>query len=69
VGVGLGAHCGEFYSIGGGLYGPEADGIEEGAENQTEGGEILVSRRLAGRLGEGHGFSFEARPEVGSHIG
>ncbi len=69
VQVGMAAHTGRFYSIGGGLYGPEADGIEEVAENQTEGGEILVSRQMAERLGEGHGFSLNPCPEVFSHIG
>lgn len=50
VKIGLAAHYGEFYSISGGLYGIEADTIEEIAEEQTQGGEILISQAIYERL-------------------
>ena len=62
VWVGFGAHRGRFYSIAGGLYGPEADGIELVAENYTEGGDVLLTRRMADTLPPGHGFSLASGP-------
>lgn len=59
--IGLGAHYGEFYSISGGLYGPEADAIEEIAENDTEGGEIAVTQAIVDLLPPGHAFSIAQR--------
>ncbi len=46
VKISLAAHFGEFYSLGGGMYGNEADWIENIAEDQTEGGEIVISEHL-----------------------
>jgi class 3 adenylate cyclase len=42
VQVGMAIHRGEFFHIGGGLYGEDADLVEELGENKTEGGEILI---------------------------
>lgn len=44
--IGFAAHYGQFYLINGGLYGLAADYIEEIAENETEGGEIVVSKNV-----------------------
>ncbi len=57
--VGLGAHFGAFYRIGGGLYGFETDAIEWIAENRSEAGDILVSQALLDRLPADHAFEIE----------
>lgn len=50
VQVGMGLHFGEFIDIGGGLFGEEADFIEEVAENHTSAGEIVLSQKIIDRL-------------------
>jgi hypothetical protein len=67
--IGIGAHWGEYYSLGGGLYGFEADAIEEIAENETEGGEIVISQAIYDRLPAHHGFTVEKRTDLGDDIG
>lgn len=69
VQVGIGAHFGEFYNLGGGLYGPEADHIEEIAENETEGGEIVISPTISGGFGKHHEFDLHHRSDIESHFG
>jgi len=64
VKIGLGAHFGSFYNIGGGLYGQEADWIENIAENHTEGGEIVISHSLKSRLK--NKYKLKYRPEISS---
>lgn len=67
--IGLGAHFGEFYSISGGLYGPEADAIEEVAENETEGGEVVISQAIAELLPPSHSFTLVKRSDKPTAIG
>ncbi|PZV13536.1 MAG: family 3 adenylate cyclase [Pseudanabaena sp.] len=67
--IGIGAHYGDFYSISGGLYGAEADAIEEIAENHTCGGEILISQAICDRLPVNHNFTLEKRDDLNSAIG
>ncbi len=69
VKVGLGAHYGEFYAISGGLYGQQADEIEEIAENETDGGEIVISQAIYELLPPDHGFAIDQRPEISPIIG
>ncbi len=57
--IGLGAHYGEFYRISGGLYGAEADAIEDVAENHTAGGEILITQSICDRLPPDHNFQLQ----------
>ncbi len=45
--VGIGMHYAETYHIGGGLYGAEADLIEEITENESDGGELLFTQEFA----------------------
>lgn len=54
--IGLGAHFGDFYSASGGLYGDESDAIEALAEDEIEGGEIVVTQAVVDRLPPAHGF-------------
>ena len=67
--IGLGAHHGEFYSISGGLYGVEADAIEEIAENDIAGGEIVITQALLDLLPEAHAFTAVKRDEDSTVVG
>lgn len=69
IAIGLGAHFGEFYRVGGGLYGAESAAIEAIGEDHTEGGEIVVSAAIVARLEPGHGFMLERREDLVSAIG
>ena len=62
--IGLAAHYGSFYAISGGLYGAEADAIEDVAENRTSGGEILITQALRDRLPFDHNFTLEQRHDL-----
>lgn len=44
--AGMAAHRGTFYTIGGGLFGEEADFVEHVAEDHTRGGEIVLTDSL-----------------------
>ena len=65
VKIGIGAHFGEYYHINGGLYGEEADAIEEFAENETEGGEVLITQSIYQMLPADHGFEIVKKREGG----
>jgi hypothetical protein len=41
--IGMAIHYGKFYSLGGGLFGEDADLVEDLAENKSEGGEIILT--------------------------
>jgi len=62
--IGLAAHYGSFYAISGGLYGAEAEAIEDVAENRTCGGEILITQALRDRLPNDHNFILEQRRDL-----
>ncbi|MBD2177013.1 family 3 adenylate cyclase [Pseudanabaena sp. FACHB-1998] len=66
--IGLGAHYGSFYQISGGLYGTEANAIEEVAESHTEGGEILISQAICDRLPVQHNFTLERRDDLPQNL-
>lgn len=46
--IGIGVHLGDYYRLGDGLHGPQADAIEDVAEHDTEGGQIAVSTATCG---------------------
>lgn len=69
ISIGIGAHYGEFYYISGGLYGLEADTIEAVAENETEGGEIVISQAICSRLSAHHSFQLTKRSDLLTPIG
>ena len=50
VKVGMCVHAGVFYEIGGGLFGGDAQLVEELAENRAAGAEILLTNELVQRL-------------------
>jgi len=67
--IGLAAHYGEFFYINGGLYGLEAETIEEIAENDTEGGEFVISQSIYNLLPETHNFTLFKKTEQPTPIG
>ncbi|MFF5205998.1 adenylate/guanylate cyclase domain-containing protein [Streptosporangium sp. NPDC000396] len=69
VRIGIGVHHGHFYDLSGGLYGAEADAIEDIAENHLEGGEIAVTGTVVDRLPAGHRFAIRRKDGVESTIG
>lgn len=52
VQVGIGLHKAQVYAIGGGLYGEEADEIEEFTEEESKAGEVIVSDTIHAELPE-----------------
>lgn len=50
VSVGIGLHKGSCYHIGGGLYGAEADEIEDFTEEESEADEVIVSPAIMSEL-------------------
>lgn len=50
VNVGIGIHSGTAYEISGGLYGVATEMIEEFTENESEGGEVIISPRIHAKL-------------------
>lgn len=64
VRVGLCIHSGVFYEIGGGLFGGDAQLVEELAENHAAGGEILVTKELSARLGATGAYALTRRGDL-----
>ncbi|MBI1722605.1 MAG: family 3 adenylate cyclase [Gemmatimonadetes bacterium] len=69
VGIGMAAHLGEFFELGSGVYGPDADRVETVAEEHTEGGELVVTDDLVRRLPDLHGFTLRPRRDLAAHYG
>jgi class 3 adenylate cyclase len=63
VRIGIGVHHGDFYALPGGLYGAQADALEDLAENHTAGGEIVVTDAVVDRLHHGHRFVLRRRED------
>jgi len=62
--IGLCVHSGEFYEVGGGLYGGDAETVEYLAEEFAGPGDVLVTRAVTDRLGEVADSPFALRPEL-----
>jgi len=58
VKLGFCIHSGEFINLGGGFYGEQADFMEEVAENQAGGGEVLITETIANIVKKHDGFEF-----------
>ena len=69
VGIGMAAHAGEFFELGGGVYGPHADRVEAVAEEHTEGGELVITDDIVRRLPDGHGFTLRPRADLADAFG
>jgi len=59
VGIGMAIHRGQFYELGSGLHGADADRVEGLAEEHTHAGELLITGDLRHHLGETATFEFE----------
>jgi class 3 adenylate cyclase len=62
IGVGMCAHEGTFYELGGGLYGLDAHIVEKLAEHHAGPGEILATGKVSERCATD--FAFEPRPDL-----
>lgn len=69
VGIGMAAHAGAFFELGGGVYGPDADRVEAVAEEHTEGGELVLTDDIVRRLPDGHGFTLRPRKDLADRLG
>ena len=64
VGVGMAVHYGEFYEIGGGLYGRDADTVERLAEHDARAGEVLVTTTIVDRVASTPDLTFTPAPAL-----
>lgn len=64
VRIGMCVHSGEFYEVGGGLYGGDAETVEHLAEEFAGPGDVLVTRAVTNRLGGVADSRFAPRPEL-----
>ena len=64
VQIGMCVHVGSFFLLGGGLYGADADRVEELAEEKTHGGEIMVTAEFLRALGNAHPFDVAERTDL-----
>jgi class 3 adenylate cyclase len=69
ISIGLCAHRGEFFVLGGGVYGPDADRVEVVAEDHTSGGELLITDTLADALATPGDFALAARDDLAREFG
>jgi class 3 adenylate cyclase len=69
VGIGMAAHSGEFFELGAGVYGPDADRVETVAEEHTEGGELVITDDLVRGLPDEHGFTLRPRRDIAAAFG
>ncbi len=59
--IGVAVHAGEFYELGGGIYGPAADRVEVLAEEHASAGEVLVTDVVADALADPASFALAPR--------
>lgn len=69
VQVGIAAHSGHFYRLGGGLYGAEADRVETISESYTVGGEVVITGELGALLGRAGSFSLQPTTGMPAELG
>ncbi|MDO8666509.1 MAG: adenylate/guanylate cyclase domain-containing protein, partial [Gemmatimonadales bacterium] len=69
VGIGMAAHSGEFFELGAGVYGPDADRVETVAEEHTDGGELVITDDLVRGLPDEHGFTLRPRRDMAAAFG
>ena len=69
VGIGMCAHSGSFYELGGAIYGPDADRVEPVAEEHTDGGELVVSETVWNAIGDASAFTVIPRDDLTSSYG
>lgn len=62
--IGMCAHRGEFFEVGGGLYGHDAEAVERLAEDWAGPGVVLVTRAIMDQLGAADRAGFTPRVEL-----
>ncbi len=65
--MGFCLHRGDFYCVGGGLYGADADLVEYLAEEETVGGETLLTAAVLDRLRHPEAFQWERREDLAKY--
>ena len=69
LGIGMAAHVGEFYEVGGGAQGPDADRVETVAEEHTDSGELLITAELWSALRNRDAYSTLERHDLEATFG
>lgn len=69
VQIGICVHRGEFYELGQGIYGPDADRVEGVAEDFTAGGELVVTDAVLEKMGETAAFELAPRADLLDRFG
>lgn len=69
VGIGLCVHHGEFYELGQGIYGPDADRVEVIAEEFTASGELVITDAIVRRLSGTGAFQMSPRSDLFTRFG
>jgi hypothetical protein len=69
LGIGMAVHNGEFFELGGGVYGYDADRVETIAESHTEGGELIATDTFARRLREPAQFTLDPKNDLNADLG
>lgn len=67
VKVGLCMHHGVFYEIGGGLFGADAQLVEQLAEDHAAGGEILVTSEVVQKVSAPSDYALLRRADLDAH--
>jgi class 3 adenylate cyclase len=62
--IGICAHSGTYYEIGGGVYGNDARIVESAAERYAGPGEILVTAALISRISNRSAYALQSRPDL-----
>ena len=69
LGIGVAAHVGEFFELGGGVYGPDADRVETVAEEHTQGGELLITGDVWHTFANQRAFATHERADLSTEFG
>lgn len=69
VGMGMAAHCGEFFELGDAVYGPDADLVETVGEEHTTSGEMVITDVLLNALENADDVSVEQRGDLAPEFG
>ena len=62
--IGMCVHHGEFFEVGGGLYGRDAETVQRLAEDFADPGVVLVTRAIRNHLGDDASLELTPRPDL-----
>lgn len=69
LGIGMAAHIGEFFELGGGVYSHDADRVETIAESYTRGGELVATDAMVNALADRGVFNMRAHDKSPDELG